>query len=93
VLSNIRRDAYGGRINAKAELADWVRPAHAVLDDRVVVDHDGRTHAHWSAARLDYVCRTISFQVVTLTEGEVVKPKHAIAVRQRRRIVRRYESK
>ena len=33
------------------------------------------------------------FQAVRLTEGEVVKPKHAINVRQRRRIVRGYDPK
>jgi hypothetical protein len=63
------------------------------LDDRVVVDHDGRTRAHGSAARPNHVCRTYRSQAVKLTEGEVVTPKHAIEVRQRRRIGRRFDPK
>ena len=56
----------------------------------MVVDRDGCSHAHRSAARLSYVFRTDSSQVVKLTGGEVVTPKHAVEVRQRRRVVRRY---
>ena len=59
----------------------------------MVVDRDGRTRAHRSAARPNHVCRTYRSQAVRLTEGEVVTPKHAIEVRQRRRIVRRYDPK
>ena len=43
--SNIRHDAYGGRIDAEAELADGSDLRTRLLDHRVVVDHDGRTHA------------------------------------------------
>ena len=53
--SNIRHDAYGGCIDAETELADVSDPRTRLLADRVVVDHDGRTRAHRSAARRNHV--------------------------------------
>ena len=91
--SNIRHDAYGGRIDAEAEFSDGSDLRTRLLDHRVVVDHDGRTRARRSAARRNRVCRTGRSQAVKPTGGEVAKPKHAVEVRQRRRIVRRYGSK
>ena len=72
------------------ELADGSAPRTRLLDDRVVVDHDGRTQAT-GRPRASTASAARPLPSGEAHGGEVAKPKHAVEVRQRRRIVGRYD--